>query len=271
MVVPQAFDAWILDLDGVLWTGPDAIEGSAEAVGRLRAAGFPTLFVTNNSFSRIAELEAKLAGFGVEADGMVISSAAAGASLVAEGSRAFVLGGPGVTEALTDRNVELLSAAEAEREGADAVVVGLDWNLSYERLSAAVLAIRAGADFVATNSDVSYPSERGLLPGGGSIVAAVATATGTSPKVAGKPNKAQAQIVHQAIGRLVPGRERPSCVMVGDRPDTDGEFARQLGATFGLVLSGVTTTSDLPTDPEADLVAERLSVLVDQVMAQSAN
>ncbi len=154
--------AWILDLDGVVWTGADPIAGSAEAIDRLQAEGLPTLFVTNNSFSRISELEDKLARFGVRADGMVVSSAAAAASLLESDTRAFVLGGPGVMDALDDRGVESVGAAEAEHDGVDAVVVGLDWGLSYGRLSAAVLAIRAGARFIATRRHV--PERTRLSP-----------------------------------------------------------------------------------------------------------
>ncbi len=269
---------WILDLDGVVWTGTDPIAGSAAAIERLQTAGRTTLFVTNNSFSRISELEDKLAVFGISAKGMVISSAAAAASLVPPGARVFVLGGPGVVEALEKREVELVDAAETERDGVDIVVVGLDWNLSYERLSAAVLAIRSGATFIATNADSSYPSERGLLPGAGAVVAAVQTASGVAPTIAGKPHDAQARLVHHITGQLADGgtdrMTAPAAstsaddsmryLMVGDRPDTDGLFAAALGGAFGLVLSGVTQASDLPTDPVPAVVADNLWDLVDR-------
>lgn len=264
------YDAWILDLDGVLWTGVDAIEGSAEAVGRLQAAGLVTLFVTNNSFTSISDLEAKLARFGVGAESMVVSSAAAAASLVGVGARAFVLGGPGIVEALEARDVQMVDEAQAERERVDAVVVGLDWHLTYDRLSAAVLAIANGATFVATNGDPSYPNERGLLPGGGAIVQAVRTATGVEPEVAGKPHSPQARIALAKIRSMLGDIAEPRCIMVGDRPDTDGLFAQELDADFGLVLSGVTGASDLPTEPPAVLVADRLSDLVDQVLGRQS-
>ena len=144
---PSGADAytWGLDLDGVIWNGTDPIAGSAEAVADLRAAGHEVVFVTNNSFSTIAQQEAKLSSFGIDATGSVITSAQAGASLVEPGERALVLGGPGVIEALTARDVELVTpeqvasgAAAVRAAKIDAVVVGLDWELDFHRLGAAV-------------------------------------------------------------------------------------------------------------------------------------
>ncbi len=267
----ESTSAWILDLDGVVWTGTEPIDGSAAAIERLQAAGRTTLFVTNNSFSRISELEQKLAQFGVAAEGMVVSSAAAAASLVPTGSTAFVLGGPGIVEALDARGVDMVDVETAERDGVETVVVGLDWDLSYGRLSAAVLAIRAGATFVATNTDANYPSERGFLPGAGAVVAAVQTATGVVPQVAGKPNAAQARLVHETVATMEGATEDSpgsanSYFMVGDRPDTDGRFAEELGAPFGLVLSGVTGGSDLPINPVPTVVADNLWDMVDKAL-----
>jgi len=256
---------WGLDLDGVIWSGTDPIAGSADAVADLRRAGHDVVFVTNNSFSTIAQQEAKLASFGIDASGSVITSAQAGASLVEPGERALVLGGPGVVEALTSRDVELVSSqdvasgtAAVEAAKIDAVVVGLDWSLDYERLAAAVQAVLAGARFVATNTDATYPSERGLLPGAGAIVAAVAAATGVAPTVAGKPEKPCADLVRAVYGTVG--------VMVGDRPETDGAFAVALGYEFGLVLSGV-TTDPIGVEPVPAVVAVDLATLVAERLA----
>lgn len=255
-------ETWGLDLDGVIWSGTEPIAGSAEAVAALRAVGRPVVFVTNNSFATIAEQEAKLASFGIDATDAVITSAQAAASLVEPGERALVLGGPGVLEALTARGVECVDpdsvtsgslAVAASR--IDAVVAGLDWNLSYHRLAAAVQSILAGARFIATNTDVTYPSERGLLPGAGAIVAAVATSTGVAPIVAGKPEQPAADLVRARFGA--------HGVMVGDRPETDGAFASALGYSFALVLSGV-TKDPVGVEPVPDLVAVDLATLVDQ-------
>ncbi len=253
---------WALDLDGVIWSGTEPIPGSSEAVAELRAAGRDVVFVTNNSFATISQQEQKLASFGIDARDIVITSAQAAASLVEPGERVLVLGGPGVVEALGVRDAELI---DHEMLGdfipvatVSSVVVGLDWHLDYHRLSAAVQAILAGARFIATNTDSTYPSERGLLPGAGAIVAAVAAATGQSPIVAGKPE--------QPIAQLVRARFGDSGIMVGDRPETDGAFAASLGYDFGLVLSGVTTDPE-GVAPVPDVVADDLARLVATALA----
>ena len=260
----RTMQTFALDLDGVIWRGTEAIPGSADAVGQLRAAGHPVVFVTNNSSATIAQQEAKLASFGIDATGAVITSAQAAASLVEPGERVLVLGGPGVVEAVQIRGAEVVDhgdlsdgAAAVARAAIDAVVVGLDWTLDYHRLAAAVQAVLAGARFIATNTDPTYPSERGLLPGAGALVAAVATASGVEPVVSGKPEEPAATLVRAGFGA--------AGIMVGDRPETDGAFAATLGYDFGLVLSGVTEspegvhpTPDFVADDLADLVARQL-------------
>jgi HAD superfamily hydrolase (TIGR01450 family) len=241
--------AWVLDLDGVVWLGTQVIPGAAEAVDRLRAAGEQVLFVTNNSFATLSEQEEKLASFGIDAAGRVVTSAVVGASLVDAGERVVVLGGAGIVEAVRQRGATVVDGPEA-----DVVLVGLDRALSYDRLDRAARAVRSGARFVATNTDATYPTSDGLLPGGGAMVAAVAVAAGVEPLVAGKPHTPAADLVRARLGS--------TGVMVGDRPETDGRFARALGYRFGLVLSGVTRSGDLPVDPEPDLVAADLLGLV---------
>jgi 4-nitrophenyl phosphatase len=251
---------WALDLDGVIWSGTDPIPGSAQAVAELRAAGHSVVFVTNNSFSTIGQQEAKLASFGIDATDAVITSGQAAASVLQPGERAVVLGGPGVIEALEAREVEVVEhhgLSDGERAiaaaGIHAVVVGLDWDLDYHRLSVAVQAVLGGARFIATNTDPTYPSERGLLPGAGALVAAVTEATGTVPLVAGKPESPAAALVKARFGS--------DGVMIGDRPETDGAFAVALGYDFGLVLSGVTSSPDHVV-PTPQVVARDLAALV---------
>jgi 4-nitrophenyl phosphatase len=250
---------WVLDLDGVLWLGTEPIAGAAEAVARLRAAGETVLFATNNSSVVVADQEAKLAGVGIAAEGGLITSAMAGASLVEPGQRVLVCGGPGVVEALEERGAE---SVRAETD-VDAVMVGFHWDFDYERLRLAAEAVRRGARFVATNDDATYPTPEGPIPGGGAIVAAIAYAVGRPPEVAGKPHRPMADLVRTRAGER--GGDGNS-IMVGDRPDTDGAFAVTLGFGFGLVLSGVTGPDDLPVDPTPDLVAPDLAALVTQVL-----
>ncbi len=239
----------VLDLDGVVWLGDQPIPGAAEAVVTLRAGGERVLFATNNSFARLAEQEAKLERFGIPAHGDVLTSAMAAARLVEAGERALVCGGPGIAEALEGRG------ATPVRDGdADAVVVGFHRDFDYERLRVAVRAVQRGARLIATNDDATYPTPDGPIPGGGAIVAAVAYASGVRAVVAGKPHAPMADLVREAGGE--------TGTVVGDRPETDGAFARTLGYRFALVLSGVTHETDLPVEPAPDTVAPSLAALV---------
>lgn len=244
--------AWILDLDGVVWLAGEAIPGSADAVARLRASGERVCFVTNNSSQRVGDLEAKLAAFGIPAEGDVLGSAMAAALLLQPGQTALVCAGPGVDEALERRGVH------AVREGdADAVIVGFHLDFDYGRLRAAHAAVMRGARLIGTNDDATYPTPDGPIPGGGAILAAVTTACGVDATVAGKPYAPMAGLVRELAG------DGPH-VVVGDRPSTDGLFAVTLGASFGLVLSGVTSKADLPVTPEPTWVSTDLATLVDE-------
>ena len=251
---------WVLDLDGVIWLGEQPIPGAAEAVARLRAAGERVLFATNNSSVIIAEQEAKLEGMGIPARGDVVTSAQAGARLVEPGERVLVCAGPGVDEALADRGAVLFDSRSWElgADGpVDVVVVGFHRHFDYEGLRRAAVAVNAGARFVATNDDATYPTPEGLIPGGGAIAAAIAAAS-HPPIVAGKPHLPMAQVIHDLVG------DGPG-IMVGDRPETDGAFAKTLDYRFGLVLTGVTKPADLPVSPTPDVVADDLGALVTMV------
>ncbi len=249
---------WALDLDGVIWTGTEPIPGSAKAVARLLDAGHEVVFVTNNAASTIEQQEAKLAAFGIDAKGRVTTSSMGAAALVTPGDRVLCMGGPGVSEAATNRGCLVVEEYRSGDIVPEAVLVGLDPKLSYDRLRGAVQAVLAGARFIATNTDPTYPTERGLFPGAGAIVGAVAAATERDPEVGGKPHQPQAELVRNKYGS--------DGVMVGDRPETDGLFARSLGYRFLLVLSGVTSEGDLPTDPVADDVGADLATLVDRAL-----
>jgi len=248
---------WVLDLDGVVWLGDEPIAGSAEAVARLRAAGETVLFATNNSSAVVGDQEAKLARFGIAAEGGVLTSAMAGAALVEPGQRVLVCGGPGVVEALEQRG----AVPVRDETDVDALMVGFHRDFDYERLRLAAEAVRRGARFIATNDDATYPTPEGPIPGGGAIAAAIAYAVGRPPEVAGKPHQPMADLARALSGDGVAGG-----IMVGDRPETDGAFAHTLGYRFGLVLSGVVGPDDLPVDPAPDVVAADLASLVTDVL-----
>lgn len=250
-----------VDLDGVVWRADAPIPGAAQALARLVAAGVEVVYVTNNARPTLAEHEAKLAAFGVDAAGAVIASPQAAAALLVAGERALVAGGPGVAEAVLAAGAVPVSYDEIEAPGSspvDAVVVGFHQDFDYRKLHLASRAVREGARFVATNDDTTYPTEHGLVPGNGAIVAGIAAAAGVRPVVAGKP--------HAPIADVVRARCGDEGLVIGDRADTDGRFAVAMGWRFGLVLSGVTAAADLPVDPVPDLLAVDLAALVDQLL-----
>jgi len=259
----------LCDLDGVVWLAHVAIADAAAAVARIRESGRRVLFVTNNSAARIAEHEAALAAIGIPAAGEVLSSAQAAATLVRPREHVLICGGPGVVEA-----VEAVGATPVRDGLADVVVVGFHRDFDYERLRVATTAVRAGARFIGTNDDATYPTPTGPIPGGGALVAAVAVASGTAPMFAGKPYAAMAELVRQRLGGEA--LDAASLLMVGDRPSTDGAFAVRLGCPFALVRSGVTPPGALVETPVhldvADLaaVADALAAAdpTDQILSQ---
>jgi 4-nitrophenyl phosphatase len=252
------------DLDGVIWRGEEPIPGAAEAVTALRAAGCTVGFMSNNSSVPVGEVAAKLGRFGIEVpEWQVLTSAMAAADLLVETmpppARILACAGPGVFEALTGAGYEVVTDGPA-----DAVVVGFHRTFDFDGLQRAADAVRSGARFVATNLDATYPIPGGLLPGAGAIVAAVATASGRTPEVAGKPAPPAAAMVLHRLGARG--------VVVGDRPTTDGALAEQLGWPFALVLSGVASHTPGPgeepvPDPPPPFVGDDLLALVPRLVA----
>ncbi len=226
----------VCDLDGVLWRGENAISGSADAVNALRVSGFRVAFLTNNSSVPLMDVVARLAAIGVPAgaDDVATSAQAAAALLtedLAAGSRVLACAGDGVVEALTTAGFDVVDNVAEVVPDVDAVVVGFHRDFDFDRLDRAADAVRRGAAFVATNTDASYPGTHRVLPGAGSLVAAVAVASGREPIVAGKPEAATVALVRERFGT--------NGIMVGDRPSTDGVLAQRLGWPFAMVLSGI--------------------------------
>lgn len=237
------FDTVICDLDGVVWLEGEPIGESAAAIAGWREMGHRVLFVTNNSTVSSTEHAARLAAIGIEAHGDVISSSDAAAAMIAAGESVMVLGGPGITDAVTERGAQLadpnavmVDSSAGDRldavERVDVVVVGLDRRFDYQRLSAAAAALRSGARFIATNEDPALPTPTGPMPGAGSIVAAVAAASSRTPVVAGKPHQAIVAVIHERLG---PQFDPARALVVGDRLGTDGALAARLGCRFALV------------------------------------
>lgn len=260
----------LCDLDGVVWLMHQPIDCAVDAIARLRAAGHRVLFVTNNSSATLAKQEAALAKIGIIATNDVCTSAGAGALLLAPGERVLVAGGPGIVEAIeaigavvVARTDDAIDDSEfaARATGIDTVMVGYHNTFDYRGLARAVTPILAGARLIGTNDDPTYPTPMGLIPGGGSILAAIAKAGGVRPIIAGKPFAPMGQLVRQRLGI----DDLSVAWMAGDRDSTDGAFARLVGAKFALMLSGVSESPDDRT-VAPDGVFDNLAQLADFVL-----
>ncbi|CAN5415522.1 HAD-IIA family hydrolase [soil metagenome] len=243
----------LCDLDGVVWLAHQPIPGSVAAIADLRAAGHRVLFVTNNSADTVEAQETALAGIGVPAAGDVLTSAMAAARLVQPGERVVVCGGEGVKQAIRSREATVLAD---DADGADVVIVGFHRTFDFVGLTRAARAVWQGARLIGTNDDATYPTPQGPIPGGGSILAAIETAAGVAAVIAGKPHQPMVDLVRIEIGE----QATKSAVMVGDRPSTDGLFARALGCAYAHVDSGVTSPG-AALSPEPELAAHDLAAV----------
>ncbi len=243
-------------MDGVLYQGNQAISGTAGFLGFLRERGIGFVLATNNSTRTPEQYAAKLAGMGVTiAPDEVLTSAQATAGYLAgiarPGARVFVVGMDGLWTALGQAGFTLVE------EGAEYVVVGMDFQVCYERLAQATLQIRAGARFIGTNPDLTFPSERGIVPGAGALLALLQAATGVTPTVIGKPETA---MIEQAMARL--GASAATTAALGDRLETDILAGQRAGLTTLLVLSGITDRAMLArSELQPDLVFDDVAHL----------
>ncbi len=239
----------IVDMDGVLYRGDEAIPGTEEFVCFLREQGIGFVLATNNSTRTPQQYVHKLAGMGVTVyANEVLTSAQATASYLVctapPGTRVFVVGQDGLWTALREAGFDLVE------DDAEYVVAGMDFTVCYERLAQAALLIRAGARFIGTNPDCTFPSERGILPGAGALLAFLEASTGVTPTVIGKPESA---MIEQALALM--GAHDATTAMLGDRLETDILAGRRAGLPTLLVLSGVTSRAMLAaSEIQPDLV-----------------
>lgn len=227
---------WIVDLDGVVWLTGEPIGNASGAVAALRRQSIRVVFATNNSAPTTEVLLGRLHRAGIEAaPADLATSADAAASLLQPGQSVRVLAEDGVYEALDARGVRAVDDAKV-----DAAVVGWNRSFDFATLAATATAARESGRLVGTNEDPTHPTPEGLMPGSGALLAAVATASGVTPEIAGKPHRPMASLME---GRFGFRRGDAGVVMVGDQPRTDGRLAELLGIPFGLVDSGVTPAS----------------------------
>ena len=254
-------DVVLFDLDGTVYRGGELVPGAGEAIDAVHRAGVAVRYVTNNASKPPEAVSDHLAGLGLPADPVEVStSAQAGAAMLAEalppGGRVLVVG----TEALASEVDQVgLVPVRTYADEPDAVVQGHSPETGWSDLAEACLAIRGGAFWVACNMDATLPTERGELPGNGAMVAALRAATGQEPHVAGKPQR-------PLLERAIASAQAHKPLMVGDRLNTDIAGAVTLGMPSLMVLTGVHRAPDLlfaPPHSRADHVAADLTALFD--------
>lgn len=236
----DGYDALLCDLDGVVYTGADAIDGAAEALDRLPANGVSLGYVTNNASRSAEQVAAHLRELGAPARAdQVFGSAWAGAALlsrhVAPGSKVLVTGSRTLVHEV--EALGLVPVETADQRPA-AVIQGFDPALTWRDLAEASFAIEAGALWVATNTDLTLPLPEGLAPGNGALVAAIQTATGATPLVAGKPESTLFTAAAQSLRVETP-------LVIGDRLDTDILGGNNAGMDTAVVLTGVDTVESI--------------------------
>ncbi len=260
-MLPSNVNALILDMDGVIWKADSPIGDLTATFNRIRERGLKFVFATNNGTKTPEEYQQKLAGLGVNIKAsQVVTSAMGIAFLLSQkfpaGTKIFMIGEDGIRLALEEKGFEILSVEDAPK--AEAVVMGIDRDITFQKVAEATLLVRAGLPFYSTNTDRTFPTPRGEIPGSGAWLSVVTTATGIEPTVAGKPFP---YLMELSLEKL--GTKRGETLVVGDRLETDIAAGQAVGCPTALVLSGVSTREAAENwNPVPDIIAENLWKLV---------
>jgi 4-nitrophenyl phosphatase len=234
----KQYKGYLIDLDGTMYRGTEQIEAASDFVAHLVKNDIPYLFVTNNSSLTPEKVAEKLTQFNIHATPQsVFTTSQATANFIWEKKReasVYVIGEEGLRQALQKKGLQFVD------DEPDFVVMGIDREISYEKLARACIAVRNGAEFISTNADIAIPTERGLLPGNGSLTSVVSVSTKKNPIFIGKP---EGIIVDQAL--QVIGTEKSETLMVGDNYDTDIKAGINCGLDTLLVHTGVTSREHL--------------------------
>jgi 4-nitrophenyl phosphatase len=261
-MLPSQIKSLILDMDGVLWKGEAPIGDLPAIFNCIEERGLKVAFATNNGTRTPDQYVERLAGFGVTVEArQVVTSALGVAHLLRQkfpsGAAIFAIGGPGVMTALQDEGFELLSVENAER--ANAVVMGIDLQINFDKMREATLLVRRGVPFYATNPDKTFPTPRGEIPGAGAWLSVIITASDIQPIYAGKPAPYLIELARERLGTA-----KEETLVVGDRLETDIAGGQAAGCPVALVLSGVSTQETAEAwRPRPDLVADDLAKLVE--------
>jgi 4-nitrophenyl phosphatase len=255
--IPFSVRALILDMDGVVWQGSQPIGDLPAIFDRIHQLGWDVLLATNNATRTPQQYVDRLSSYGVSVNlWQVVNSVDVTAHYMAQhypaGGTVFVIGEEGITKALAEKGFTI------GEKSALAVVAGMDRQVTYDKLSRATLLIRSGVPFIGTNPDRTFPTPEGLVPGAGSILAALEAATSVKPMIMGKPSPAIYQLALERLGTIP-----QETLVVGDRLETDIAGAQAIGCRTAVVLSGVSTESDiLAWQPPPDIIAKDLSSLI---------
>jgi 4-nitrophenyl phosphatase len=244
-------------MDGVIWQGLQPIGDLPAIFTRIHQQGWKVLLATNNATRTPQQYVERLAGYGVRVEPwQVVNSVDVTTHYMIQhfpgGGTVYVIGEEGLTKALAEKGFT------TGDKNVMAVIAGMDRQVNYDKLSRATLLIRSGALFIGTNPDRTFPTPEGLVPGAGSILAALEAATSVQPLIMGKPSPAIYQL---ALERL--GTSPKETLVVGDRLETDIAGAQAIGCPTAVVLSGVSTEGDIRAwQPPPDMIADNLASLI---------
>lgn len=260
-MIPANIKALILDMDGVIWKGDAPIGNLPEIFARIRERGLKFVFATNNGTKTPEEYQQKLADLGVDIEPWQVVTSAMGIAFMLsqkypKGTKIFMIGEDGIRVALEEKGFEILSVENAPE--AKAVVMGIDRGINFEKVAEATLLVRAGIPFYTTNTDKTFPTLRGEIPGAGAWLSVITTATDVEPIVAGKPFP---YLMELALEKL--GTKKEDTLVIGDRLETDIAAGQNVGCPTALVLSGVSRKEQADQWlPQPDMIMDSLSVLV---------
>jgi 4-nitrophenyl phosphatase len=253
--------ALVIDMDGVIWRSDTPIGDLAQTFKLIHERKLKFVFATNNSTKTSEQYVERLAKFGVEAEPwQVVTSSQAAAHAVAQkfphGTKVFMIGEDGVRGPLEEKGFEIVAVANASK--AQVVVMGIDREITFEKISEAALLVRSGIPFYVTNTDKTFPTTRGEIPGSGAWVSVITTATDVEPIVAGKPFPF---LIDLSLEKL--GTRKEETLVVGDRLETDIAAGQGVGCPTALVLSGVSTLEQAQAwKPKIDFIVEDLASLI---------
>ncbi|MGZ9164806.1 MAG: HAD-IIA family hydrolase [Anaerolineales bacterium] len=261
-MLPSHIKALILDMDGVIWKADAPIGDLPSIFERIRERSLKFVFATNNSTRTSQQYVEVLKELGVEvAPWQVVTSSQGAAHAVAQkfptGTKVFMIGEDGIRLALEEKGFEILSPEEAQQ--AQAVVMGIDRQINFQKVVEATLLVRKGIPFYATNTDKTFPTPRGEIPGSGAWISVITTSTGVQPIIAGKPFPFLMELSLEKLGT-----QKEETLVVGDRLETDIAAGQAVGCPTALVLSGVSTKEQAEAwELAPTIIAESLSKLVE--------